>query len=475
MVSYKPRFSRQRKWRKEMGKGLNFDSLIADPRQEIVKRWDREGFLEGIEDAPTKVNTALVLENQFSYLTEDGGTSIADVSVMKKLTIPMVRRVFPGLIAHDLVAVQPMSGPVGLAYALRRHRLSQYGGVEINGVSSDPSSTNYQAPADRYANIEGDVDKAQPDSTWTGPVTGWAGERIGEDSKLFDSIDGAGGPTTYAAQEVGISVISKEIRAWTRKLRARFPIEVQQDLNAMHNIDIRRELTDVMSYEITAEIDQEVLAAIKHRARAGGTLTWNYNVSADGRWQIEKYRTLMTVINNAANEIAVANRIGAGNFIIASPRVCSVLESLPEFTIWTQDGKLNTLGTAAPNTYIGTIGRYKVYRDIFATENYCVVGYKGTSTNDAGIIYAPYVPVMFDEAKGPESFHTHLGVLTRYAIVSNMFGSELYYRYIEVSFAGDVSDSTEGTPAGDPFSGYERTPKEEEVSNNWDSQGPTGP
>jgi len=458
-----------------MGKGLNFDSLIADPRQEIVKRWDREGFLEGIDDSVTKVNTAMVLENQFSYLTEDGGTSIADVSVMKKLTIPMVRRVFPGLIAHDLVAVQPMNGPVGLAYALRRHRISQYGGVEIDGVSSNPADTSYQSPSGRYANIEADVDKAQPNSAYTGPVTGWAGERIGEDSKLFDSIDGAGGPTTYTAQEVGISVISKEIRAWTRKLRARFPIEVQQDLNAMHNIDIRRELTDVMSYEITAEIDQEILSAIKHRAQAGGTLTWTYNSTADGRWQIEKYRTLMTVINNAANEIAVANRIGAGNFLVVSPRVASVLESLPEFTIWTQDAKLNTLGTAAPNTYIGTIGRFKVYRDIFATANYCVVGYKGNSTNDAGIIYAPYVPVMFDEAKGPESFHTHLGVMTRYAIVSHMFGSENYYRYISVSFAGDVSDSSEGSPAGDPFSGYERTPKEEEVSSNWDSQGPTGP
>jgi len=456
-------------------KGLNFDSLISDPRQEIVKRWDREGFLEGIENPVAKINTALVLENQFSYLTEDGGTSIADVSVMKKLTIPMVRRVFPGLIAHDLVAVQPMSGPVGLAYALRRHRLSQNGGVEINGVSSDPASTSYQAPATRYANIEGDVDKAQPDSTWSGPVTGWAGERIGDDAKLFDSIDAGGGPTTYEAQEIGISVISKEIRAWTRKLRARFPIEVQQDLNAMHNIDIRRELTDVMSYEITAEIDQEILAAIKHRAQAGGVLTWTYNVTADGRWQIEKYRTLMTIINNAANEIAVANRIGAGNFIIASPRVCSVLESLPEFTIWTQDAKLNTLGTPAPNAKVGTVGRYGVYRDIFATSDYACVGYKGGSTNDAGIIYAPYVPVMFDEAKGPESFHTHLGVMTRYAIVSNLFGSENYYRYINVSFAGDVANSTVGTPAGDPFSNYERAPKEQETSNNWDSQGPSGP
>ena len=458
-----------------MGKRLDFNTLVSDPREEIVRRWDREGFLEGIEDGSKKVNTALVLDNQYSYLTEDGGTSIADVSVMKKLTIPMVRRVFPGLIAHDLVAVQPMSGPVGLAYALRRHRLSQFGGVDIEGVSADPSDSNYASPADRYAQHLSDIDRARPTHEWSGPVTGWAGERVGSDSKLLDSIQSGGGPTTYNAQEVGISVISKEIRAWTRKLRARFPIEVQQDLHAMHNVDIRRELTDLMSYEITAEIDQEILSAITHRAQAGGVFTWTYNATADGRWQIEKYRTLMTAINNAANEIAVATRIGAGNYIIASPRVCSVLESLPEFRLWEQDGKMNTYGTPAPNTYVGTVGRYKVYRDIFATTNYCVVGYKGNSTNDAGIIYCPYVPVMFDEAKGPESFHTHLGVLTRYAIVANLFGSELYYRYINVNFTGDIADSTSTSPDGDPFSGYERQPKEQEVDHNWDSQGPSGP
>jgi hypothetical protein len=167
--------------------------------------------------------------------------------------------------------------------------------------------------------------------------------------------------------------------------------------------------------------------------------------------------------------------MGAGNFIIASPRVCSMLESLPEFTIWTQDGKLKTLDTPAANSFIGTVGRYRVYRDIFATSEYAVVGYKGNGTNDAGIVYCPYVPVMFDEAKGVESFQTNLGVMTRYAIVANLFGSELYYRYINVNFTGDVANSTAGTPSGDPFSGYERSPKEEETTSNWDSQGPTGP
>lgn len=459
---------------------LDFSTLVADPREEIVRRWDRDGFLEGIDDFGRKTNTALILENQLDYLTENGGTSIADVSVMKKLTIPMVRRVFPGLIAHDLVAVQPMSGPVGLAYALRRHRLSQNGGVEISGASSDPADTDYATPESRYSDIYGDADYAQPQKDFTGPNSAWQGERMGSDSKLFDTTRTGGGPTTYTPQEVGISIISKEIRAWTRKLRARFPIEVQQDLHSMHNIDIRRELTDVMSYEITAEIDQEILTAIKNQARLGGVMSWTYNSTADGRWQIEKYRTLMTAINIAANEIAVANRIGAGNYIIASPRVCAILEALPEFALSPVDAKLNALGTPPPNAYVGTIGRYKVYRDIFATTEYVVVGYKGTSTNDAGIVYCPYIPVMFDEAKGPESFHTHLGVMTRYAIVSNMFGSKNYYRYISVSFTGDISGSTTEAQVTDPFSNYERLPKEVRAAatdtegKNWDAQGPVG-
>jgi hypothetical protein len=462
-----------------MGK-LDFTTLVADPRAEIVKRWDREGFLEGIDDFNKKTNTALILENQFEYLTENGGTSIADVSVMKKLTIPMVRRVFPGLIAHDLVAVQPMSGPVGLAYALRRHRLSQSGGVEIPQNSSDPTDSTYDTPENRYANIYGDPDYAQPQKDYTGPTSGWQGERQGSDSKLFDSTRTDGGPTTFTPQEVGISIISKEIRAWTRKLRARFPIEVQQDLHSMHNIDIRRELTDVMSYEITAEIDQEILAALKNQARLGGVMSWTYNSTADGRWQIEKYRTLMTAVNIVANEIAVANRIGAGNFLIASPRVCAILEALPEFALAPVDAKLNALGTPPPNSFVGTIGRYKVYRDIFATTEYIVVGYKGSSTNDAGIVYCPYIPVMFDEAKGPESFHTHLGVMTRYAIVSNMFGSKNYYRYISVSFTGDIAGSSTETQVTDPFGNYERLPKEvrrastDAADKNWDAQGPTG-
>ena len=451
-----------------MGKGLDLNSLIADPRDEICARWNREGFLEGM-DYQRKVNTALVLESQLQYLTESGGTSVADVSVLKKLSIPLARRVFPGLIANDLVAVQPMQGPVGLAFALRRHRLNENGGVEvIDGESADEGDTNYASPSDRYNDWNRDMERTKPNPAWTGPISAWAGERVGEDSRLFDSIQNNNGPTKFRAKELGISVVSKEIRALTRKLRSRFPVELQQDLQNMHNIDIRRELTDAMTYEITAEIDQECLEAIKNRAKLGGVMTWTYQAGAhtaageaDGRWQLEKYRTLVTLINLAANEIAVDTRIGAGNFVVASPRVCGVLESLPEFTVAPYQASMKTLDTPVTSAYIGTVGRFKVYRDIFAAfdEDFIVVGYKGTSNSDAGIVYAPYVPVMFDEAKAPESFQTTLGVMTRYAMISNMFGTHRYYRYINIDFTGDVQNSVTSVQSTNPFANYEVAPQ----------------
>ena len=448
--------------------GFDLNSLIADPRDEVVARWSKSGFLEGL-DYGRKVSTALILENQLDYLTESGGTSVSDVSVLKKLSVPLARRVYPGLIAHDLVAVQPMSGPVGLAYALRRHRLNENGGVEVmDGESADPSDSNYVSPAERYNDWNRDMERIRPDHTWTGPISAWAGERIGEDSRLFDSIQNNEGPTKFRAKELGISVVSKEIRALTRKIRSRFAVELQQDLQNMHNVDIRRELTDAMTYEITGEIDQECLEAIKNRAKLGGSMQWRYQVGghanpndADGRWQLEKYRTLVTLINLAANEIAVDTRIAAGNFVIASPRVCAVLESLPEFTLAPFDAKIKTLDTPVTNAYVGTIGRFKVYRDIFAAfdEHYILVGYKGSSNNDAGIVYAPYVPVMFDEGKAPESFQTTLGVMTRYAIVSNMFGTHRYYRYIAIDFGGDVQGSSSVTQTVNPFANYETAPQ----------------
>jgi len=139
--------------------------------------------------------------------------------------------------------------------------------------------------------------------------------------------------------------------------------------------------------------------------------------------------------------------MGAGNFVLASTDVCACLESLPDFKLCPLVGNVNTSKQGA--SFVGTIGRLKVYRDIFSMEDYAVVGYKGTGVNDAGIVYSPYVPVMFDEAKGQESFHTHMGVMTRYAITDHMFGSQNYYRYINVVGLGNGSlvDSVPNTSA----------------------------
>ena len=205
-------------------------------REAVLRKWSREGFLDDIKSDTVKMNTAIILENQYQYLNETGGTATNDIAKFKKIVIPMVRRIFPHLITNDVVGVQPMLAPVGLAYALRRNY-------------EDGSCVRTEAGFNLV------------DRDFSGTHHTSAGERLGDDNKLCPV--GSGG-SDWA--EMSISIESVEIRAKTRKLRARFSMEVQQDLMAMHNVDVRQELTDLLSYEIGAEIDQEVLQVLKNQA-----------------------------------------------------------------------------------------------------------------------------------------------------------------------------------------------------------------
>jgi len=235
---------------------------------------------------------------------------------------------------------------------------------------------------------------------------------------------------------MGLSIESQEIVARTRKLKARWSLEAQQDLANMHNVDIEEELTDLLAYEISAEIDAEVKNNIIALAQVGGVLVWDYtgatvaNAKADGRWEQEKFRTLYTTMLKASNEIAQATRRGAGNFILASPGVVAALEALEQFAVSSVNTNLSTEVSGVAR--VGTVGRFTVYRDMFATADYAVVGYKGPKDNDAGIIYCPYIPLMFSRAVGQENFQPRIGVMTRYGLCNNLFGAELYYRYIDI-------------------------------------------
>ena len=221
------------------------------------------------------------------------------------------------------------------------------------------------------------------------------------------------------------------VTAKTRILKARYSFEVQEDLKAFHGLDAENELVNILSYEILAEMNREIVNKVRLSAIQGGVSPYEYK-SVDGRFSQERFRTLYNLINKVANEIAISTRRGNGNFIICSMDVKVGLESMDGYELWTDvNTDFNTNGAIA---YAGTIGgRYKVYVDTFASKDYALVGYKGASEMDAGIFYCPYVPLNMVRAVGQDDFQPRLGFRTRYGLGDNPFGPKLYYRYIDVS------------------------------------------
>jgi hypothetical protein len=402
----------------------------------LVTKW-KDILDEGSQIKNPKVlkATALMLENEMNYINESGNNSTTGRNLaggygtsgdFQQIAIPMVRRTFPELVAHDIVGVQPMTGPVGLAFALRfragnTYRQQSYPAGSITPTYND--ELGYNAIDPFYSGST---------STSAGFVTS-AGELLGSGANGTGAAADTGlGVGTYAAiAEVNMTVEKAQVEAKTRKLRSRWSLEVAQDLKAMHGLDLEEEMMDILAYEITAEIDREIVNMINSVAVAS---TWNYNsaTDADGRWQAEKFRTLYSMIVRKANLIAINTRRGAGNFVIVSPMTCAALEGLSSFVLWPTDGQVNSLVTGVSK--LGSLdGRITVYRDTFATSDYCTVGYKGPSEYDAGIIYLPYVQLLVSKTVFEQSFHPTVGLMSRYALYQHIFGSNLYYQRIAIS------------------------------------------
>jgi hypothetical protein len=386
----------------------------------------------------------------------------------------MIRRTFPELITNEIVGVQPMAGPVGLAFALRY----RYSG-ETLGNGQDGSDVSNQITG-RQTTASGAV------SSFTfgvgGNTPGAAGEQA---AVLADAANTEAGfqelKTAYTGTSAGflsgnssfsmseadagvaallrnfevtgniptmeVSFEKTAVEAGTRRLGARWSVELEQDLKNMNGIDIDTELTNAMSYEIQAEIDREMLMRmIQVALNAGsgvGFSTWS-PASADGRWLVERNRDFYQRLIVEANRIAVRNRRGAANFIVATPRVCAIMEMLPEFQWVPVQGNVNTQPVGVAK--IGNLGgRFNVYRDT-RTEGqnlkndlsgghnsgpeYALLGYKGPEFYDTGIIYCPYIPVMVQRTIGPNDFAPRVGLLTRYGVVDNIFGANLYYHVV---------------------------------------------
>jgi len=437
-----------------------------------------------IEDEHTRLNTAILLENQEQWCIKEannigGGSSSVFGSVnagsaggsfgnsdtyaagdarLPKILIPMIRRTFPELITNEIVGVQPMSGPVGLAFALRYKYEDEALGKIVNNGDGNAS-----------VNSVGDAQAAAADSTKTGGSTGELGYQLldtrftGASSASlsgnsdFSFVDGDKGVAALLSNfelsskipQVVVNFEKTAVEAGTRRLAARWSVELEQDLKNMNGIDIDTELTNAMSYELQAEIDREMIVRmIQVSLDAGsgtGYSTWE-PASADGRWLAERNRDFYQKLIVEANRIAIRNRRGAANFIVATPRVCAILEMLPEFQWMSVNGSVNTQPVGVAK--VGNLGgRFNVYRDT-RTEaqkisgqrstyvEYALLGYKGPEYYDTGIVYCPYIPVMVQRTIGPNDFSPRVGLLTRYGVVDNIFGANLYYHVVIVKNLG---------------------------------------
>jgi hypothetical protein len=474
-------------------------SYISEDRAKLlVEKWGpvldyTSANVKAIEDDHTRLNTAILLENQekwcFEASNQSGGTgsvfsngSVNDGAYgnqfpsqndsayapgdyrLPKILIPMIRRTFPELITNEIVGVQPMSGPVGLAFALRYKYEGDALGYNSSGVldGSIGATGNFSGPQGQSDGDE--LGYQYLDTRYTGASSAsLSGDAAGTYFPMVDQDKGvaqllANFELSSKIPQIVVSFEKTAVEAGTRRLAARWSVELEQDLKNMNGIDIDTELTNAMSYELQAEIDREMIIRMIQTALNGGFgrgfSVWS-PASADGRWLVERNRDFYQRLIVEANRIAVRNRRGSANFIVATPRVCAILEMLPEFQWVPVQGNVNTQPVGVAK--VGSLaGRFNVYRDT-RTEaqfelgqagnysgigsysssqyrttrlEYALLGYKGPEFYDTGIIYCPYIPVMVQRTIGPNDFSPRVGLLTRYGVVDNIFGANLYYHVI---------------------------------------------
>ena len=393
-----------------------------------------------INDRYRKAVTARLLENQEIALREERaqaqGNFISEAAAANKtgsgvdnfdpVLISLVRRAMPNLIAYDIAGVQPMSGPTGLIFAMKS-RYSTQGGAEAlyNEADTDFSGTGtHQADPTGLVGVSdsGDAgadisDEADVVSTFgTGLATADA-ERLG----VGESGDGSFG-------EMAFSIEKSTVTAKSRALKAEYTMELAQDLKAIHGLDAEGELANILSAEILAEINREVVRTILTKAIIGAKQSnlavkgiFDLQTDSDGRWMVEKFKGLIMQIEREANEIAKGTRRGKGNFILCSSDVASalaaagLLDYTPALSV-----ALNVDDTG--NTFAGVLnGRVKVYIDPYATVDFVCVGYRGANPYDAGMFYCPYVPLTMVKAVGENDFQPRIGFKTRYGMVANPF------------------------------------------------------
>ena len=442
--------------------------------EQLQEKWkpllEYEG-LDPIKDNHRKAVTAVLLENQEKFLREEqafssginlmeapptnaanaagagggfGGSATATgpVAGFDPVLISLIRRSMPNLVAYDLAGVQPMNAPTGLIFAMRSRFVD---GTNANNMLGTEALFNEPDSAFSGQNQENDLTDGFTSVTTGLGTTAQSGTNpgalnpstnatqvaydVGQGMRTDDSEDLGESGKTF--NEMAFSIEKVTVTAKSRALKAQYSLELAQDLKAIHGLNAEAELANILSTEILAEINREVIRTIYKTAETGAQVnvasagTFNLDVDSNGRWSVEKFKGLLFQIERDANAIAQRTRRGKGNIILCSADVASAL-TMAGVLDYTPALNANLNVDDTGNTFAGVInGKYRVYIDPFAANSaatqYYVIGYKGTSPYDAGLFYCPYVPLQMVRAVGQDTFQPKIGFKTRYGMVENPF------------------------------------------------------
>ena len=413
----------------------------------LIEKWSpvlEHESAPAIEDRYKKAVTARLLENQEIALKEETaqaqgnyiseaaaannigtGSAPNNIGTFDPVLISLVRRAMPNLIAYDIAGVQPMTGPTGLIFAMKSKYSSQTGSeaffdeadTDFSGTGThqaDPTGLSGVTDADTDATI---ADESDTVSTFGSGIATSAAERLG----VGESGDGSFG-------EMAFTIEKATVTAKSRALKAEYTMELAQDLKAIHGLDAEGELANILSAEILAEINREVIRSVLKTAKIGALQSstavsgiFDVTTDSDGRWMVEKFKGLIMQLEREANVIAKETRRGKGNFVLCSSDVASALAAagLLDYTP-ALSANLNVDDTG--NTFAGVLnGRMKVYIDPYSTVDFACVGYRGSNPYDAGIFYCPYVPLTMVKAVGENDFQPRMGFKTRYGMIANPY------------------------------------------------------
>jgi len=422
--------------------------------EEIQNKWApvlNHDDLPKIDNSHKRSVVAQLLENTERALMEAGGQApgsqflaespvpinsgvargAGNIATFDPVLISLVRRAMPNLIAYDICGVQPMTGPTGLIFAMR----SQYG----NTTSANVAETFYNEVNTEFSSVVSGANTlglkhvgGVPGNTSVTANLAEQGVYNFAKGMSTAQAEALGTDSNTAFPQMGFTIDKVTVTAVSRALKAEYTMELAQDLKAIHGLDAETELSNILTGEILAEINREVVRTINVTAKQGcssGTTTagiFDLDVDANGRWSVEKFKGLMFQIEREANQIAKDTRRGKGNIIICSSDVASALQmaGVLDYTPALNSNNLQIDDTG--NTFAGVLnGRMRVYIDPYATGNYMTIGYKGSSAFDAGIFYCPYVPLQMVRAVDQDSFAPKIGFKTRYGMVANPFAQGL--------------------------------------------------